>query len=187
MNYNQVFNRRTKGIKRRSFLRTVGAGAMGALAYDSILSRFAISSVAAQSSLLSKFTEQLPIPPVIDARAGGAFNIAMSPGLHSFHSSLPATPTWGYGGASYLGPTFQTLRGVPITLNATNSLGLHPLAAFIDPTLNGVLSADGTNPRVALHLHGGNTSPDDDGGPLDTFTSGLTRTYHYLNDQEATT
>ena len=187
MNHDQVGNPPTSGIKRRSFLKTVGAGAMAALAYDSILSRVVTNSLAAQSSLLSKFTEQLPIPPVIDARAGGTFNLAMSPGLHSFHSSLPATPTWGYGGASYLGPTFQTMRGVAITLNATNSLGTHPLAAFIDPNLGGVLASDATNPRVAVHLHGGNTAPTSDGHPEDTFTTGIARTYHYGNDQEATT
>ncbi|MDQ5846062.1 MAG: multicopper oxidase domain-containing protein [Acidobacteriota bacterium] len=187
MNYDQLSKHQVKGIKRRSFLKTVGAGAMAALACDSFLLRLGSSSVVAQSSLLSKFTEQLPIPPVIDARAGGTFSLAMSPGLHSFHSSLPATPTWGYGGASYLGPTLQTRRGVPITLNATNSLGIHPLAAFIDPNLGGVLASDATNPRVAVHLHGGNTAPTSDGHPEDTFTNGVTRTYHYGNDQEATT
>jgi FtsP/CotA-like multicopper oxidase with cupredoxin domain len=187
METNYFNKEKSNGIKRRSFLKVVGAGALGTLAFDAIASRFGLDSVAAQSSLLSKFTEQLPIPPVIDARAGGSFNLAMAPGLHSFHSSLPATPTWGYGGAPYLGPTFQTMRGRPIDLTATNSLGAHPLASVIDTNLNATLEADKTNPRVSVHLHGGNTEPGSDGHPEATFTTGLHRTYHYHNDQEATT
>ena len=175
------------GIERRSFLKVVGAGAIGALLFDGIASTATRASVMAQSSLLSRFTEQLPIPPVIDARGGGSFNLAIAPGMHSFHSSLPPTPSWGYGGASYLGPTFQTMRGMPIDLTAINALGAHPLAAVIDTSLNGALESDKSNPRVAVHLHGGNTAPESDGGPEDTFTVGANRTYHYNNDQEATT
>lgn len=175
------------GIERRHFLKIVGAGTIGALLFDGIASAATRASVLAQSSLLSRFTEQLPIPPVIDARGGGSFNLAMAPGMHSFHSSLPPTPSWGYGGASYLGPTFQTMRGMPIDLTAINSLGAHPLAAVIDTSLNGALESDKSNPRVAVHLHGGNTEPESDGGPEDTFTVGANRTYHYHNDQEATT
>lgn len=175
------------GIGRRSFLKVVGAGAVGAILIDPISLTGNGASVVAQSSLLTRFTEQLPIPPVIDARAGGSFDLTMAPGMHSFHSSLPPTPGWGYGGASYLGPTFQTMRGVPIDVTAINSLGTHPLAAVIDTSLNGALESDKTNPRVAVHLHGGNTDPQSDGGPEDTFTVGEHRTYHYNNDQEATT
>src|SRR5688500_7478632 len=175
------------GIERRSFLKVVTAGTIGALLFDGLASTASRASVMAQSSLLSRFTEQLPIPPVIDARGGGSFNLSMVPGMHSFHSSLPSTPTWGYGGASYLGPTFQTMRGVPIDLTALNLLGAHPLSTVIDTSLNGALESDKTNPRVAVHLHGGNTVQESDGGPADTFTVGANRTYHYNNDQEATT
>ncbi len=180
-------NNINEGIKRRSFLKVVGASAIGAFAFDTISSGVKLTSVLAQSSLLTKFTEQLPVPPVIDARGGGSFNLTMAPGTHSFHSSLPATPTWGYGGAPYLGPTFQTMRGVPINLTAINSLGAHPLANVIDTTLNGAQDSDKTNPRVSLHLHGGNTEPDSDGHPEATFTPGANRIYHYHNNQEATT
>lgn len=175
------------GIGRRRFLKVIGAGAVGAVLFDPISLTGTRASVMAQSSLLSRFTEQLPIPPVIDARGGGNFDLTMAQGMHSFHSSLPPTPGWGYGGASYLGPTFQTMRGVPINVKAINSLGTHPLAAVIDTSLNGALESDKTNPRVAVHLHGGNTDPESDGGPEDTFTVGANRTYHYNNDQEATT
>lgn len=180
-------NNINNGIERRSFLKVATASAVGALLFDGIALTGTGASVMAQSSLLSRFTEQLPIPPVIDARGGGSFNLAMAPGVHSFHSSLPPTPAWGYGGASYLGPTFQTMRGMPIDLTAINSLGAHPLAAVIDTSLNGALESDKSNPRVAVHLHGGNTAQESDGGPEDTFTVGANRTYHYNNDQEATT
>ena len=152
-------NNHNDGIERRSFLKGVGAGAIGAFLFDGIFETGRTASATPQSSLLSKFTEQLPVPAVIDARGGGSFNLAMMQGMHSFHSSLPDTPCWGYGGASYLGPTFQTMRNVPISVTAVNSLGAHPLAAVIDPNLNGVLESDATNPRVAVHLHGGNTDP----------------------------
>jgi FtsP/CotA-like multicopper oxidase with cupredoxin domain len=178
-------NDRPDGLARRTFLKVAGAGALSTVMIDGISSRFG-TAFAARTSGLSKFTEQLPIPTIIDARGGGSFNIAMSPGTHSFHSSLPATPTWGYGGASYLGPTFQTMRGVAIDVTATNSLGAHPLADVIDTGLNGAEESDKTNPRVAVHLHGGNTEPNSDGNPRDTFTSGASRSYHYDNDQEGT-
>ena len=134
---------------------------------------------------LSMFTEQLPIPPVIDATSGGSFELAMAPSTHSFHSSMPNASTWGYGGASYLGPTINAKRGVPIEINAQNDLGPHPLAFAIDTGLHGAMSGDATNPRASLHLHGGNTEPESDGHPEDTFPPGAGRTYHYVNDQEA--
>ncbi|MDI1242769.1 MAG: multicopper oxidase domain-containing protein [bacterium] len=99
---------------------------------------------------------------------------------------MPNAPTWGYGGASYLGPTISAKRGVPIEINAQNDLGPHPLAFAIDPTLHGAMSEDATSPRASLHLHGGNTEPGSDGHPEDTFLPGDGKTYHYVNDQEAT-
>lgn len=186
MKNHESANRRSGGLERRTFMKLAGMGALGA-AWAPTKSRSGLKFALSQASWLSRFTEQLPIPPVIDARSGGTFNLTMAAGLHSFHSSLPATPTWGYGGAAYLGPTLQTLRGVPIQVNATNSLGLHPLASVIDTNLDGAVESDRTNPRVAVHLHGGNTEAASDGLPLDTFTSGVSRSYNYHNDQEATT
>jgi FtsP/CotA-like multicopper oxidase with cupredoxin domain len=136
---------------------------------------------------LTKFTEQLPIPPVIDATGGGTFALSMAPGLHQFHSHLPSTPTWGYAGAPYLGPTFEARRGVPVDFFAVNNLGPHPLARVLDTTLHGASEADKTAPRVSVHLHDGNTEPQSDGHPELTFRPGGTYQYHYTNDQQATT
>jgi spore coat protein A len=146
-----------------------------------------VSARPVPPSTLAKFTEQVPIPPVIDRTAGGTLNLSMAPGWHQFHSQLPPAPTWGYGGASYLGPTIETYRGRSLTVTATNNLGAHPLAAAIDTTLHGALEADKTTPRVSLHLHGGNTSPASDGHPDLTFLPGTSYTYDYNNDQEAAT
>ncbi len=173
-------------LRRRSFLKLAGGGAAGVLVAAPAVLRFA-GSASAKANSLTKFTETLPVPPVLDVRAGGAFALGMAPGLHSFHAALPPTPTWGYGGASYLGPTFEAMRGMPIALTAGNMLGPHPLAAAIDTTLHGALDADRTTPRVSLHLHGGNTEPQSDGHPEDTFLPGHVRHYHYHNDQEAAT
>lgn len=147
---------------------------------------------------LSMFTEQLPIPPMLDETApGSSVHLCETASTHVFHSSLPATPSWGYtlAGASgscgpasdaYLGPTLQTKRDVPLTLNVTNNLGAHPLAQYIDHTLTGVVPSDASQPRTALHLHGGHTPAASDGGPAQTFLPGQSFTYNYPNDQEAT-
>lgn len=168
---------------RRDFLKAAGGTAAASLLFSKIYggSRPDIFSFPG----LSKFTESLPIPPVIDATQGGSFDLTMAPSFHSFHAELPATPTWGYGGASYLGPTFNAMRGVPIQINAFNGLGAHPLGFAIDPKLHGALESDTLTPRVSLHLHGGNTEPESDGHPEDTFLPGQGKIYNYANDQEA--
>ena len=163
-----------------------GGGAVGAFIGVPSLLKFT-ESVFAQVPGLTKFTEPLPVPPVLDARAGGAFILNMAPGKHRFHAALPLTPTWGYGGAAYLGPTVEAMRGIPLNLTAVNKLGTHPLGSVIDTTLHGALASDKTKPRVSLHLHGGNTEPQSDGHPEATFLPGKKRLYHYHNDQEAAT
>ena len=173
-------------IRRRSFLKLAGGGAAGVIVGAPAVLRFA-GSAWAKPHGLSQFTETLPVPPVLDATAGGAFTLDMAPGLHNFHAALPPTPTWGYGGAVYLGPTFEAMRGVPFDLTARNMLGPHPLADVIDTTLHGAVDPDRSNPRVSLHLHGGNTEPQSDGHPEATFLPGQERHYHYHNDQEAAT
>lgn len=172
-------------LGRRDFLKTVGGSAAICFFNSRIFGFQGAGFAPADLPQLSKFTEQLPIPPVLDAVQGGTFDLTMAPSFHTFHSSLPAAPTWGYGGASYLGPTFNAMRGVPIQINAFNDLSDHPLGFAIDPLLHGAYESDRTNPRVSLHLHGGNTPAESDGHPEDTFLSGQGKTYSYPNDQEA--
>jgi spore coat protein A, manganese oxidase len=177
-----------QGIERRSFLKIVGSGAVGAVLFNSGFAPYiGDSNVLAQTGALTKFTEQLPVPGVVNLTGGGTYSLSMTPGFHRFHTALPQTPTWGYGGAAYLGPTFEAMRGMPVTLQAVNALGTHPVADAIDTTLGGTLATDKFSPRVSLHLHGGNTEPKSDGHPEATFKPGASRKYFYHNDQEATT
>ena len=171
-------------IRRRDFLKFAG-GAAGAFLLSRSPFFTAQSTLAAQSFGLSKFTEQLPIPPTIDATGGGSINLSMARSRHKFHNSLPPTQTFGYGGATYLGPTIEARRGVPIRINARNQLGQHPLAYAIDTNLHGALASDAASPRASLHLHGGNTEARSDGSPIATFKPGQSYRYNYANDQEA--
>ena len=86
---------------------------------------------------LKMFTSQLPIPPQIDARAGGAFGLDELVGTHVFGTltsgdPLPATPSFGYWPSGfpapdnvsfpYLGPTIEVQRGNPVSMTVTNKL-----------------------------------------------------------------
>jgi FtsP/CotA-like multicopper oxidase with cupredoxin domain len=110
----------------------------------------------------------------------------MAPGAHRFHSQLGLTPTWGYGGAGYLGPTVEASAGAPVEFVASNALGPHILG--VDTALHGPnMANDAVAPRVSLHLHGGYTAPGSDGYPEDTFVPGETHPYRYENDQASAT
>jgi spore coat protein A len=170
---------------RREFLKLAGLGAAGTFMTAGAPFFSNGFSLMALPGGLSKFTEQLPIPPIIDARGGGVFPLSMGQGMHRFHQDLPLMTTWGYGGASYLGPTFEAMRGAPVTVQATNQLGAHPLDFAIDLNLHGAVPTDLTQPRASLHLHGGNTAPSSDGHPEDTFMPGQMHPYVYNNNQEA--
>jgi spore coat protein A, manganese oxidase len=93
------------------------------------------AAAPAGSPALAMFTEQLPIPPVIDARAGGAFGLDELFGTHVFGrlaatgEALGPTPSFGYWPSSlaatpfpYLGPTIEAQRGSPISMTVTNKL-----------------------------------------------------------------
>ena len=172
-------------IDRREFLTAVGGTLAACVLSSNSYAQGEATRPAYGGSVIPKFVDPLPIPPVIDATAGGTVNLQMAASSHSFHSSLPSTPTWGYGGASYLGPTINARRGVALNVEAANALGNHPLAFAIDTEVHGAVESDKTQPRVSLHLHGGNTEPQSDGNPDDTFLPGSSKTYHYHNDQEA--
>jgi FtsP/CotA-like multicopper oxidase with cupredoxin domain len=187
LNKTNKTNKAETNIKRRDFLK-LAAGSTALTFLHSKTQIFAQKHTSiGKLAGLSKFTEQLPIPPKINATGGGTFNLPLAASAHSFHSSLPAAETWGYGGASYLGPTFEVRRGVPISVLASNHLGQHPLDFAIDTNLHGALASDAYNPRVSVHLHGGNTEEQSDGHPDDTFLPGSYKLYNYANDQEAAT
>jgi FtsP/CotA-like multicopper oxidase with cupredoxin domain len=135
-------------------------------------------------SSLDRFIDPLPIPPTWSTAQLAASGLTMAPGIHRFHSQLGETATWGYGGASYLGPTIEAIPGNPVAFVARNRLGDHPLG--VDTALHGPnMADDATSPRASLHLHGGYTAPDSDGYPEDTFLPGEDHGYRYENDQAA--
>jgi FtsP/CotA-like multicopper oxidase with cupredoxin domain len=145
-------------------------------------------AAALASPVLTKFTETLPIPGAMDlTSSGSSASLALAPGSHQFHAQLGAAATFGYDGASYLGPTLLVRQNVPVSITFSNNLGAHPLAGSIDTTLDGAVAADKTTPRASAHVHGGLTAPQFDGHPQDTYLPGSSKTYNYLNGQEAAT
>src|SRR5512132_4244607 len=185
-------------ITRRRLLQRGAIGGAGLM-----LSRvqFATSAAAAAATPnLSKFSEPLPIPPVLDGTGGGkSFTIAARESMWQFHADLPATRTWGYWagdtGIGYLGPTIEATRrpndtvATQLTVTWLNELD----AAFLpnDPTLPGAVMPGEPAP-IVTHLHGGENHPQFDGTPLQWFTGGgqkgphyITNTYTYYNEQLA--
>ena len=175
-------------ITRRSLLGAGAATGAGLL----LPLNLKMTANAAIPLGVTPFTEALPTLAqlgVIDATGGGTATITMVNATHKFHSAMAATPTFAYRSAGgiqdYLGPVIVAKQGVPFDLTMVNDLGAHPLATAIDYDIMGVLPADATAPRAAVHLHGGNTDPASDGDPMDFFGQGVSKTYHYGNTQEA--
>jgi spore coat protein A, manganese oxidase len=139
------------------------------------------------------FSAPLPVLPTIDATGGGRVALDEVSGNHSFSSSLPSTPSWGFVPAgttpagAYLGPTIETMRGKPVDMTVTNKLGPSPTGYALDTKLMGVLPSDASSPRTSIHLHGAHDAVADDGAPEDVFGVGTSRTYHYGMDQQAGT
>ena len=190
-------------ISRRHLL---GAGAAVGVGLLLPPLRLATAANAAVPSGVTPFTETLPTLSdlgVIDATGGADATITMMTATtHKFHSALPATPTFAYrsegGHQDYLGPVIVAKQGVPFNLTVNNELGKHPLAFAIDPALvppdrrppethdrRPPETHDAISPRAAVHLHGGNSEARYDGGPLDTFLPGTSKTYTHGNTQEA--
>lgn len=175
-------------ITRRTLFGAGAAAGAGLFLAPAVTS----AAFAAVPTGVTPFTEQLPTLAqlgVIDATGGGSATIEMVNATHQFHSAMTATPTFAYRGGTvsqdYLGPVIVAKQGVPFDLTMVNRLGAHPLASALDYDIAGTVAADATGPRVSTHLHGGNTSPGNDGDPTDTFATGASKTYHYGNTQEA--
>jgi len=175
-------------ITRRSLLGASAAAGAGLL----LPLRLKTAANAADRLCVTPFTEALPTLAemgVIDATKGGTAKIRMVNATHSFHKAMRKTPTFAYrsngGVQDYLGPVIVAKRNVPFKLTVVNELGVHPLAGAMDFGIDGAVPLDATAPRAAVHLHGGNTDPANDGDPLDFFGHGASKTYQYGNTQEA--
>jgi len=144
---------------------------------------------AQSSPRLTPFVDPLPIPPVITPGAA-TVDIHMRQVRLKLHRDLPPTDVWGYNG-QYVGPTFETRSGTPISVQWLNELPQTHLAP-IDHTIHG---AETSLPdvRTVVHLHGHKVLADSDGYPEAWFTNNFaetgpdftTRVYHYPNDQAA--
>ena len=185
----------TRIFDRRAVLKGSVTGAAGMVIAPSVARLAAGGTQSASKAAprlvspagLTKFTEPFVVPPIVDLRAGGSHVLTMGNGQQQFHHALGTTPTFGYGGAPYLGPILVVRQGVPVELTFVNRLGAHPVAGAIDLGIDGAVPADRTAPRASVHVHGGMTQPEYDGHPMDWFVSGSSHDYKYLNDQEAGT
>ncbi|MFE0646624.1 multicopper oxidase family protein [Streptomyces sp. NPDC058877] len=80
----------------------------------------------------------------------------------SVHEVLPGSQTRALTfDGHFPGPVIRARTGRPVVIRHHNALS--------DP--------------VSVHLHGGSVSQANDGGPMDTFDPGSSRTYTYLNRQ----
>lgn len=138
------------------------------------------------------FTEQLPTLAeigAIDMRAGGHLELWARNTRHRFQEQMGLAETLAFQDAAssrtYLGPVIIAKKGTPLSLTVHNRIAGHPLAFAIDKELLPPGSNEAAAPRLALHLHGGNTHPRSDGGPEQAFRPGASYTYHYENKQDA--
>lgn len=99
------------------------------------------------------------------------FVIHERPVVHSFHPELPPNVLWGYN-SQIPGPTFIARSGIPQLVRFVNDLPAN------DPVRIG-------EPISAIHRHGGFQAPEDDGYPLDTFSTGQSRDYYFPNRPDA--
>ncbi|MDP8979910.1 MAG: multicopper oxidase domain-containing protein [Acidobacteriota bacterium] len=172
-------------MKRRDFLKA--SAAAGALFVTK-------KRASAQTSpTLTPFVDPLPVPPVLPS--SNSYTVTMNQITQKLHRDLPATPLWGYNG-TYLGPTFEARKGLPISVLWENKLpSVHLFDSVIDPTIHGS-EAGQPHVRTVVHLHGHKVLPPSDGHPDAWFTRDfartgnppfpITRVYHYPNDQRGT-
>nr|WP_280346543.1 multicopper oxidase domain-containing protein [Nocardia neocaledoniensis] len=152
-------------IERRRFLRVAGAGLLGVVAGESVAAAAPTAPpgpLLFRSPVVEPFVDELPRLPVL---RGDRLELVAGTTTHRFHRDLPASPSLGYNGMSYLGPTIEHRVGTPLRLRFENRMSVHPLAADMDTSLHGVAESFRAAPPASLHLHGGVTPPDSDGHP----------------------
>ena len=190
--------RRSSMVNRRTFLKVVGSAGAGVALGGSGVALLRPWRAEAQSigGSLARFVDALPIPGVMSPSGTldgvPLFKVVMRQFKQKLHRDLPRTTLWGYNGL-YPGATFEARQGSPIAVRWTNELPTHHMLP-IDFTLHG--DEPGTpEVRTVVHLHGAKVLPESDGYPEAWFTNGFartgpffeTKTYHYPNDQPATT
>lgn len=75
--------------------------------------------------ILSKFRDELPIPPILEPRRKDQFytyyEVNMTQFKHSFHSELDDTTVWGFENG-YPGPTIEVESGEKVFIKWNNNL-----------------------------------------------------------------
>lgn len=136
-----------------------------------------------RSPTLEPYVDALPVPPL---RRLGA-TVVIGEALHQFHRDLAPARSWGFDGATHMGPTFIAQRGENIPTVFDNQLQDHIFAKDIDLSHHGTCEIDKLIPPVSIHLHGAPNAPQHDGNAMDLFRPGTQRTYVFNNDIEACT
>ena len=110
----------------------------------------------------------LAIPPLApstrDAAGRRVVELVAAPGTSSFLPGV-ATPTWGYGGLPFGGPTVRVARGDDVVLRVTNRLP----------------------ETTTTHWHGASVPARADGGPHQPIAPGATWEASWRVDQPAAT
>jgi spore coat protein A, manganese oxidase len=169
---------------RRSFLRTVSAGAGVA---GQLLRAQGTTTPLLRIESLERFVDPLPTPPrALPLRSSSKeaqFRIPIREFRARCHRDMAPTIFWGYDGCCP-GPTFDVERGQAITVEWVNQLPPRHLFP-IDHTLCGAES-DKPAARTVTHLHGGRVRPEDDGYPERWIVPGESARCFYPNEQDAT-
>ncbi|WP_436791655.1 multicopper oxidase family protein [Yinghuangia sp. YIM S10712] len=137
----------------------------GSLAGSFATAARAAAATPAASAALTPFTLPMPVPPVLKPSSSTAdtdfYRLVVG---ESTAEILPGVETdvLTYNG-SFPGPTLRARAGRRTVVTATNLLSR----------------------GVSLHLHGGQASPADDGGPMELIQPGTRRRYTYDNRQVA--
>ncbi|GAA4926162.1 FtsP/CotA-like multicopper oxidase with cupredoxin domain [Actinomycetospora succinea] len=142
-------------LSRRRFLgATLAAGALTALA---------ACSSGAPPVVRRPAQRPLAIPPLAPVR-DGVVELTAAPGESAFLDG-PTTPTWGYGGMPFGGPTIRARRGEEVVVRVTNRLP----------------------ETTTTHWHGMTLPARMDGGPHQPIAPGETWEARWRVDQPAAT
>lgn len=137
-------------VSRRQVMKWGLAGVTG-LAVPLGVLQFPLARIGAVEAVTSPSTKAfqapLTIPPVLQPVRSDSeadyYEITQKPGYAQILPGL-STPIWGYNGI-FPGPTIEARRGRKIVVKQINALPV----------------------PVSTHLHGGLTSPENDGHPMD--------------------
>jgi spore coat protein A, manganese oxidase len=134
--------------------------------------------------ILSKFVDELPIPPVLQPRWKDQFHtyyeVNMTEFKQSLHSELNDTTVWGYEG-SYPGPTIEVERGEKVFIKWINNLPDKHLLP-VDYSVHGA-HMDVPEVRTVVHVHGACVEWESDGYPEAWFTRGFKQVGRYFRKQ----